>query len=97
MVVCSVTALICGPGRYFQVNWCIGKTAHSTRTEIIEAVADNTIRFQPNEVLAFGCDVSCRREAALRCKTAFCLVSRDKAARSGRLAACEPTRGLLLA
>ena len=25
---------------------------------MIEAVADNTIRFQPEEVLAFGCDVS---------------------------------------
>ena len=42
VVVCSVTVLICGPGRHFQVDWRIGKTAHSTRTEIIEAGADNT-------------------------------------------------------
>ena len=75
MVACSVTVLICGPGRHLQVNWRIGKTAHFTRTEIIEAVADNTIRVQPNEVLAFGCDVSCRREAAVGCKTALRLVS----------------------
>jgi hypothetical protein len=54
VVACSVTVLICGPGRHLQVNWRIGKTAHFTRTEIIEAVADNTIRVQPNEVLAFG-------------------------------------------
>ena len=41
------------PG-FFQVNWRIGKTAHFTRTEIFEAVADSTIRVQPNEVLAFA-------------------------------------------
>jgi hypothetical protein len=93
-VVVSVIVLICGPGRHFQVDWRIGKNAHSTRTEIIEAVAENTIRFQPNEVLAFGCDVSCRREAAVRCKTALCLVSerqRRPALRGWPLV--SPTRG----
>ena len=35
----------------------VDRPLHENR--IIEAVADNTIRFQPEEVLAFGCDVSC--------------------------------------
>ena len=94
VVVCSVTVPICGPGRHFQVDWRIGKTARSTRTEIIEAVADNTIRFQPNEVLAFGRDVSCRREVAVRCKTALCLVSESWPALGG-WPLVSPTRGLL--
>jgi hypothetical protein len=92
VVVCSVTVPICGPGRHFQVDWRIGKTARSTRTEIIEAVADNTIRFQPNEVLAFGRDVSCRREVAVRCKTALCLVSESWPALGG-WPLVSPTRG----
>ena len=86
LAACPV--LICGPGRHLQVNWRIGKTAHFTRTEIIEAVADNTIRVQPNEVLAFGCDVSCRRDAAIGCKTALRLIQRGKAGQlweAGRL------------
>ena len=70
VVVCSVTALVCGPGRHFQVNWRIGKTAHSTRTEIIEAVADNTIRFQQRSPsIWLRCLLPSR--SGVRCKTAF--------------------------
>ena len=56
----------------------VDRPLHENR--IIEAVADNTIRFQPEEVLAFGCDVSCLSE-------------RQSRPASGRLAACEANSG----